>query len=347
MDIAKYRNIILVVLSVILIGIITWVYTGNFQTSPIVNELITPTNPTCPEPNAPMLIQGYRVLYDGATIKAELVSPADSRKFFIAGAGAFVAERLNANDLKWAVRDTSGKIERQIFVKETKKMTSSPDTDCEVFNAKGTDYYLQYEHGTFSLRRLHVNGTAFDGQCFVNMGNVSEAEINSMAMTQCIKEVNSSGSTLDDTNVNNYPDPENTLHNQLTAETDAKYMEALKGVTDKINLLASKLDPENPKGSVFGTGGPIKINLNVAGLTTKTTQPIIEPFESTNVRGILDGLENKAKMNTELEGLLRNKFGCRKGIDRTQFYTDSQLAQCKGCVPDDFLKGQLGPITGL
>ena len=51
-----------------------------------------------------------------------------------------------------------------------------------------------------------------------------------------------------------------------------------------------------------------------------------------------------SKKMLEIRQALQSKFKGCPGIVRNKFYTEKQLAQCSGCNPDAFLRGQLGGI---
>jgi hypothetical protein len=54
------------------------------------------------------------------------------------------------------------------------------------------------------------------------------------------------------------------------------------------------------------------------------------------------GLGGLSTSNKSVSNALRGKMVSCPKIDRSQYYTERQLAQCAGCTPDTYLRGQLG-----
>jgi len=54
------------------------------------------------------------------------------------------------------------------------------------------------------------------------------------------------------------------------------------------------------------------------------------------------GLGGLAGSSKSIGDVLRGKMVSCPKIDRSQYYTERQLAQCAGCTPDVYLRGQLG-----
>lgn len=335
--------------------------------------------PTQPTTN----ISAVRSLYSGATFKLETISPSKPEEVFICGPGNFVVELLNnaSNSLKLAVKDTSGNNLLQKFIKQEKTNPTDTNGKCIVFNAYNTSLYVQYEHEHLSLRPLNTDGKPFLGQCFVAY-NASPSEIEAHALAIGISKVGMDGSELIDSGIVgsvNMPNVTNsglTSTNELQKETDAKYTSALAGIMDKINLLSSQLQGNTVSGSVFGNKDAIKINVNLAGsdkdgftnISNRSTfQDIASSGSGTaTVSQLLDQylmasgdleLGNIPNISTngnllpngllEIKKTLQSKFKGCPSIDRNLYYTERQLAQCSGCNPDAFLRGQLGGLPKL
>jgi hypothetical protein len=330
--------------------------------------------PTQPASN----ISAVRSLYSGATFKIETITPAKPNEVFICGPGNFVVELVGgaSNALKLAVKNTSGNNLLQKFVKEELVNPTDANSKCIVFNAYDTALYIQYEHEHLSLRPLNIGNKPFVGQCFVSYVATPD-EINAHALAIGISKVGLDGSELIDSGVTgdvNVPAaPGSGLTSSLTLqqETDAKYADALGGIMEKINLLSSQLQGDTVSSSVFGNKDAIKINVDLSGTGDKagfanisgrsnfqdmaatgsgtaTVSQLLDQYtgasalELGNIPGLAGTMSNNGNGLSEIKQALQNKFKGCPAIDRNQYYTERQLAQCSGCNPDAFLRGQLG-----
>lgn len=330
--------------------------------------------PTQPATN----ISAVRSLYSGATFKIETITPSKPNEVFICGPGNFVVELVSgaSNALKLAVKNTSGNNLLQKFVKEEVVNPTDANSRCIVFKAYDTVLYVQYEHEHLSLRPLNTGNKPFLGQCFVSYVATPD-EINSHALAIGISKVGLDGSELVNSGVTGSVNMPNIIGSGLSSvqtlqqETDTKYAEALSGVMEKINLLSSQLQGNSVSSSVFGNKDAIKINVDLsdgsedkAGFTNISSRSNFQDMASTgsgtaSVSQLLDQymsasgkleLGNIPALSTsmsdngllEIKQALQNKFKGCPSIDRNQYYTERQLAQCSGCNPDAFLRGQLG-----
>jgi hypothetical protein len=323
-------------------------------------------------------ISAVRSLYSGATFKLEAIMPSKPNEVFICGPGNFVIELVNnaSNSLKLAVKDSSGKNTLQKFLKVELPNPTDLNSKCVVLNAFGTSLFIQYEHEHLSLRPLNSSGKPFLGQCFVNY-DATEDEIESHALAIGISKVGMDGSELINSGITgnvNVPDATNdglTSSNTLQAEADKKYADALKGVMDSISALSNQLKGESVSSSVFGNKDAIKINVDLSdssksgfadvskfqdiassGSGTATVSQLLDQYlgrsgnlELGNIPALSGSLSNNGLL--EIKKALQNKFKGCPALDRNLYYTERQLAQCSGCNPDEFLRGQLGGLPKM
>lgn len=329
--------------------------------------------PTQPASN----ISAVRSLYSGATFKIETITPSKPFEVFICGPGNFVVERDTgaSNGMKLAVKDTSGNSTMQKFIKSEIVNPTDDNSKCIVFKAYDTELYIQYEHEHLSLRPLNSNGKPFLGQCFVSYIATPE-EINSHALAIGISKVGMDGSELVDSGISgsvSVPNATGTgLINEqsIQSEAESKYATALAGIMEKIGALSSQLQGETVSSSVFGNKDAIKINVDLSGSSDKagfenvqsrsnfqdmaatgsgtaTVSQLLDQYlgasgnlELGNIPALSGKLSNDGLL--EIKQALQNKFKGCPSIDRNLYYTERQLAQCYGCNPDAFLRGQLG-----
>lgn len=348
---------------------------ANTTTTP-ARTLSTVELALCPTQPA-SLISAVRSLYSGATFKIETITPSKPNEVFICGPGNFVVELVSgaSNALKLAVKNTSGNNLLQKFVKEELVNPTDTNSKCIVFKAFDTVLYIQYEHEHLSLRPLNTGNKPFLGQCFVSYVATPE-EINSHALAIGISKVGLDGSELIDSGVTgsvNVPEVTGSglsSAQTLQQETDTKYAEALSGVMEKINLLSSQLQGAPVSSSVFGNKDAIKINVDLSGSSDKagfanisgranfqdmaasgsgtaSVSQLLDQYlgasgtlELGNIPAVSGSLSNNGLL--EIKQALQNKFKGCPSIDRSKYYTERQLAQCSGCNPDAFLRGQLG-----
>lgn len=321
-------------------------------------------------------ISAVRSLYSGATFKIETIKSSNPDEVFICGPGNFVVELVTgaSNALKLAVKNTSGNNLLQKFVKSELSNPTDPNSKCIVFKAYDTSLYIQYEHEHLSLRPLNIGDKPFMGQCFVSY-NATPDEINTHALALGISKVGLDGSELIDSGIGgnvNVPDANGSglvSSKTLQQETDAKYSEALNGVMEKINLLSAQLQGNTVSSSVFGNKDAIKINLDLSGTNDKanfsnvsgrsnfqdiaasgsgtaTVSQLLDQYMGTSDTlelGNIPGLGSSSNTGLlEIKQALQNKFKGCPALDKNKYYTERQLAQCSGCNPDAFLRGQLG-----
>lgn len=339
------------------------------RTLSTVELALCPTQPTSN-------ISAVRSLYSGATFKIETITPAKPNEVFICGPGNFVVELVGgaSNALKLAVKNTSGNNLLQKFVKEELVNPTDANSKCVVFKAYDTALYIQYEHEHLSLRPLNIGNKPFVGQCFVSYVATLD-EINAHALAIGISKVGLDGSELVDSGITgdvNVPAATGSglsSSQALQQESDAKYADALGGIMEKLNLLSTQLQGDTVSSSVFGNKDAIKINVDLSGTGDKagfanisgrsnfqdmaatgsgtaTVSQLLDQYTgATNLElGNIPALSGTMTNNglSEIKQALQNKFKGCPAIDRNQYYTERQLAQCSGCNPDAFLRGQLG-----
>lgn len=84
------------------------------------------------------------------------------------------------------------------------------------------------------------------------------------------------------------------------------------------------------------------VTIGSSGSGTGQVRNLIQAWDAAQNPGSetnFDGLPTSAGT---LGNALRGKMVSCPKIDRTQYYTERQLAQCAGCTPDSYLRGQLG-----
>lgn len=323
------------------------------------------------------LVSAVRSLYSGATFKIETITPAKPDEVFINGPGNFVVERDTgaSNGMKLSIKDTSGNNNLQKFIKEELANPTDANSKCIVFKSYDTELYIQYEHEHLSLRPLNSNNNPFLGQCFVSY-NATPEEINSHALAIGISKVGMDGSELVNSGVSGSVSVPNATGTGLTSEhdiqaaADEKYATVLAGIMEKIAALSSQLQGETVSSSVFGNKDAIKINVDLSGTSDKagfenvqnrtnfqdmaatgsgtaTVSQLLDQYlgasgnlELSNIPALSGKLSNDGLL--EIKQALQNKFKGCPSIDRNLYYTERQLAQCSGCNPDEFLRGQLG-----
>ncbi len=351
-------------------------FQGETTTTAPVRTLSAVDLALCPT-QAVNTISAVRSLYSGATFKVETIMLSKPNEVFICGHGNFVIERVNgaSNALKLAIKDTSGNNVLQKFVKEELVNPTDAASKCIVFKGYDTELYIQYEHEHLSLRPLNSGNKPFLGQCFVSY-TATPDEINSHALAIGISKVGLDGSELVDSgvagsvNVPSAPGSGLTSTQTLQQETDAKYASALDGIMSKLNLLSSQLQGDTVSSSVFGNKDAIKINVDLSGGSDKagftnvssrssfqdmaasgsgtaTVSQLLDQYLGTtgtlelgNIPAVSGSLSNNGLL--EIKQALQNKFKGCPALDRSKYYTERQLAQCSGCNPDAFLRGQLG-----
>jgi hypothetical protein len=233
----------------------------------------------------------------------ERVTEATTTDFFICGPGKFVIMRKEGtNALQLSIRDTSGRIPNQIFIKSTMPNPSGSG-NCIVFQAKDSNgLYVQYEHEHISLRPLNADGKPFMGQCFTEY-NVSNAELEANALALGVSAARLGNEELYGAGYDNTiavpPGAEGALADsgdELASAADKRTEDALSSITGTLNELKQKLGGTQPTQSVFGTGGPIQINLDVAGLEDDndkaTFQDLAVGSGTASVRELLDQYTN-------------------------------------------------------
>lgn len=328
--------------------------------------------PTQPASN----ISAVRSLYSGATFKIETISPSKPSEVFICGPGNFVVELVGgaSNALKLAIKNTSGNNLLQKFVKEELVNPTDANSKCIVFRASDTTLYIQYEHEHLSLRPLNVNNKPFVGQCFVSYVATPE-EIDAHALAIGISKVGLDGSELVDSGITgdvNVPSATGSgliNYNDLHDMYSSHYNDVLNNLMSKIDVIGLQLNNQNISSSVFGNKDAIKINVDLSGSgdkagfenisgrsnfqdmaatgsgTATVTQLLDQYIGASNLElGNIPGLAGSMSNNglSEIKQALQNKFKGCPSIDRNKYYTERQLAQCSGCNPDEFLRGQLG-----
>lgn len=319
----------------------------------------------CPKPLS--LVRGFRSLYSGATFKMEQIAEGNTTEYFICGPGKFVVMRTpQTNSLQLSIRDTSRNIVNQIFIKQEKDNPAG-GSKCIVFMAKDSSgLYVQYEHEHLSIRPLNTDGKPFMGQCFVEY-NVPESELSSNALALGISVARLGNDELYGSGYNrDIAVPEGSLdmdtQDALAGEADKKTESALASIVSTLNDLKQKLGGTQPTQSVFGAGGPLQINLDVSGMDAEkeTFQDMAAGSGTASVRQLLDQYDGStmqlggvpaigelpsSRKMLEIRQALQSKFKGCPNIDRNKYYSERQLAQCSGCNPDAFLRGQLGGVN--
>ena len=312
-------------------------------------------------------IVGYRSLESGATFKFEKLG--SDNKYYLHGPPYKVVTIDKGNSLTLKGKNENNMKDKQLFTLETKNINGG---ECFIF--KYGDLALQYEHEHLSLRPLKADNSPFMGQCFVEYKNATEEEIDANALSIGIgiprignEDLAGSGHNNLVSSGNNVvssstPSPTVTSNiNTLGDLTQKQYSDLMKLILKDVKLYNNKVGTGKPGDeNAFAIGDEaLTVNVNLGGNVNEDSNDG-ESFtnlkgdnKSTSVKHLLDNytkskkgvsfLEQVQKDNNlqSVSEVLRNKFKGCPGFDRSKYYTERQIAQCKGCSPDNFLKGNL------
>lgn len=352
-----------------------------------------------------MSMQGYRSLQSGATLKIEEYQELSTspKKYIIHAAQNLVlsADKVTGQ-LTRVVKNT--KDPQQLFTREELTETGAPTKYYfTMVLSSGVKFAIQYEHESISLRPLN-NVTPWPGQQFILDANLKGDVLDASALSLGYKvapglsaaDIQNVGlvavqGSLTGESVSNVPVTtvaSGAAPGTLGALTESQFKSVLKASLSDIGAFNQITGGQQPgtQNNPFANK-PLKINLNLAGLATKSAPTLASdgglsglvsgfedvPVKNTKhteaftemssgsgtgqVRSLIqawDAAQNAGSENDfggfpssagSLGSALRGKLASCPKIDRTQYYTERQLAQCAGCTPDPYLRGQLGGVV--
>jgi hypothetical protein len=236
-------------------------------------------------------------------------------------------------------------------------------------------YALQYEHEQLSLRPLNkTDPKVFLGQAFVTFPT-TDAELEATALSLGVP-LGLDGEELQPgirAIIPSYYSPPTTTTVagagagtstpgtlSLADLTNAQIKSVLDSIVPDIKSYIAKTGGEAPKSNSFGQKeGELTINVNLDDATSESFQDLTgETNQSQNsVRALLTAYTKK-QQELELGGIpavgerlssvtptlgdaLLGKIKSCPAFDRSKYLTERQIAQCSGCSPDPYLRGQL------
>ncbi len=237
-------------------------------------------------------------------------------------------------------------------------------------------YALQYEHEQLSLRPIISPSTkpkVFLGQAFVTF-STTDAELEASALSlgyplgldgeelqPGIRSiVPSDYEVATSTTIAGAGAVPSSSSGALADLTNAQIKAVLDSVVPDIKSYIEKTGGEAPKASAFGQKeGELTINVNLDEAGKDTFQDLTgETNQAQNsVRALLAAYTRK-QQGVELGGIpavgeqlsaatpklgdvLLGKLKSCPAFDRSKYLTERQIAQCSGCSPDPYLRGQL------
>ena len=245
-------------------------------------------------------------------------------------------------------------------------------------SADDAGYALQYEHEQLSIRPIKSASEKpkiFLGQAFVTF-TTTDTELEASALSLGYA-VGLQGEELQPGIRSIIPsdyEPETTTSTiagagagnatpgsmSLADLTNAQIKSVLDSIVPDIKSYIAKTGGEAPKSSSFGQKeGELTINVNLDEATNESFQDLTgETNQAQNsVRSLLAEYTKKQQA-LELGGIpavgerlssvtptlgdaLLGKIKSCPAFDRSKYLTERQIAQCSGCSPDPYLRGQL------
>lgn len=235
-------------------------------------------------------------------------------------------------------------------------------------------YALQYEHEQLSIRPIKSATTTpkvFLGQAFVQF-TTTDAELEASALSlgyplgldgedlqPGIRAIIPSDyAVTTSTTVTDAKPNSSTV--SLSDLTNIQIKAVLESVVPDIKAYIEKTGGESPKASAFGQKeGELTINVNLDETGKETFQDLTgETNQAQNSVRALLAEYTKKQQTTELGGIpavgeqlsaatprlgdvLLGKLKSCPAFDRSKYLTERQIAQCSGCSPDPYLRGQL------
>jgi hypothetical protein len=242
-------------------------------------------------------------------------------------------------------------------------------------------YALQYEHEQLSLRPIKSstdNPKAFLGQAFVTFP-ITDAELDASALSLGYA-VGVQGEMLQPGVRSIIPSDYELVATTTTSAgagasagagvgvgvgaladlTNSQIKAVLDSVVPDIKSYIEKTGGEAPKASAFGQKeGELTINVNLDEAGKETFQDLTgETNQAQNSVRALLAAYTKKQQGVELGGIpaigeqlsdaapklgdvLLGKLKSCPAFDRSKYLTERQIAQCSGCSPDPYLRGQL------
>jgi len=238
-------------------------------------------------------------------------------------------------------------------------------------------YALQYEHEQLSLRPIKsstTNPKVFLGQAFVTF-QATDAELEATALSLGVP-LGLDGEELQPgiraIIPSDYSPPTTTTVAgagagtstpgtlSLADLTNAQIKSVLDSIVPDIKSYIAKTGGEAPKSNSFGQKeGELTINVNLDDATNESFQDLTgETNQAQNSVRALLAEYTKKQQELELGGIpavgerlssvaptlgdaLLGKIKSCPAFDRSKYLTERQIAQCSGCSPDPYLRGQL------
>lgn len=236
-------------------------------------------------------------------------------------------------------------------------------------------YALQYEHEQLSIRPVKsTNPKAFLGQAFVTFPT-TDAELEASALSLGYP-LGLDGEELQPGIRSIVPSDyevatsttiagagaavPSSSSGALADLTNAQVKAVLDSIVPDIKSYIEKTGGEAPKASAFGQKeGELTINVNLDEAGKDTFQDLTgETNQAQNSVRALLAAYTKKQQGVELGGIpavgeqlsaatpklgdvLLGKLKSCPAFDRSKYLTERQIAQCSGCSPDPYLRGQL------
>lgn len=235
-----------------------------------------------------------------------------------------------------------------------------------------SDYALQYEYEQLSLRPLAGTGSAFLGQVFTTF-TTTDAELEAAALDigqavgidsedlqPGIRGQVTAGSDTTKSDAVTGTVTKSSSSGDLAALTNAQVKAVIDSIIPQLKAYMTKTGGMAPSTNSYGNKeGELNINVNVDESSNETFQDLAGSTNETqnSVRSMLSAYLQK-QQSIELGGIpavgeqisaaapklgdvLLGKIKSCPSFDRSKYLTERQIAQCSGCSPDPYLRGEL------
>jgi hypothetical protein len=293
--------------------------------------------------------------------------------------GKVVSVDKATNTLSLAVKDTSKAAQRFKEQKITKDgvlgVSNIGDGAVYLESVEQPEYALQYEHEQLSLRPLNKTAPrVFLGQAFIQFITTDkELEASALSLGYAVglqgeelqpgvrSIIPSDYEVATSTTVAGAGAAAPSSSTVSLADlTNAQIKAVLDSIVPDIKSYIEKTGGEAPKASAFGQKeGELTINVNLDEAGKETFQDLTgETNQAQNSVRALLAAYTKKQQGVELGGIpavgeqlsaatpklgdvLLGTIKSCPAFDRSKYLTERQIAQCSGCSPDPYLRGQL------
>lgn len=310
-------------------------------------------------------------------VKDAVTTPAAPAEYIIhAIHGKVVSVDKATKTLTLDVKDTSKAAQRfkeqRIANNGVLGVTNIGDGAVYLESVEQPEYALQYEHEQLSLRPLNKTAPrVFLGQAFIQFPTTDkELEASALSLGYPLgldgeelqpgirAIIPSDYEVATSTTVAGAAPSSSTV--SLADLTNAQIKAVLDSVVPDIKAYIAKTDGKPPVSNSFGNKeGELTINVNLDEAGKETFQDLTgETNQAQNSVRALLAAYTKQQQATELGGIpavgeqlsaatpklgdvLLGRLKSCPSFDRSKYLTERQIAQCSGCSPDPYLRGQL------